>query len=499
MLSNKETLSEKFIKKWFWLYFFTFLAGPLWYFVKVLISRDLSIEEVGIIYWVISFISLLAAYGDLGFTESLSYYLPKYIVKNDYARWKYILKIVLSSQIICSLTIYLLIFVWAPWLSKYYFKNDIVEILQIAWLFFIGSNLLHFAKSLFLSAQDTKLQNGSEFFRLVVTAIGVSILFFSDLGNTKFYMMAWINWLLFGVLFWGFWAIKKYYIPYFHGVKSHKDVALRKEFILYSLSTLFAGNVAIILSQIDMQLIIYLLSSADVWYYSTYLSIMGIPFMLFWPIIWFLLPIISELSWRGNDAKITFLVQKFWNYFLIISIWTSAFLYIFGKNITIFLFGDKFTLSWEILEYSVPFLVFNVLSQISFQALSWRWEIKKRIEVLIYCLICNVWLNVIFIELYGVKWSALAVWLSWILLFILAVKATRIPFVVENWKRLFSNIFLLFITIAISYLFTKKIHLHLEYEILFAILLYVSIFLLTNIQILKDFIALVKQSRVKNI
>ena len=50
MLSSDETLADKFVKKGFWLYFFTFLIGPLGYFIKVIISRDLSVEEVGMIY-----------------------------------------------------------------------------------------------------------------------------------------------------------------------------------------------------------------------------------------------------------------------------------------------------------------------------------------------------------------------------------------------------------------------------------------------------------------
>lgn len=499
MLSNKETLSEKFIRKGFWLYLFAFLTGPIWYLVKVLISRDLSIDEVGIIYGIISFVSLLAAYSDLGFTESLSYYLPKYIVKNDYARWKYILRLVIVCQIISSLTIYFLIYVLAPWLSRYYFKSDIVEILQVAGLFFIGANMLHFSKAIFLSAQDTKLQNGSEFFRLIVTALGVSILFFSDLGNTKDYMIAWIIWLFFGVAFWSFWAIKKYYIPYFHSVELKKDTVLRGEFFRYSLSTLFAGNVATVLSQIDMQLIIYLLSTTDVGYYSTYLSIMSIPFMIFWPIITFLFPVISELSGRGDHEKIKMVVQKFWNYFLILSIWASVFLFIYGKNITIFLFWEKFHLSWEILQYSVPFLAFNVMSQISFQALAWSWEIKKRIEVLIITLIINVSLNIFFIELLWVKGSALAVGISWIVLFILSVKATKIPFVIEDIRWWIYNIITLSVSVFLSIILIKSLNLSIVNEIILAILLYVSIFLVTNAKFLQDFLSMIKRSRAKNI
>lgn len=65
MLNSSESLSEKFIKKGFWLYFFTFIIAPIGYIVKVMISRDLSVEEVGILYGIISFLMLLSVYNDL--------------------------------------------------------------------------------------------------------------------------------------------------------------------------------------------------------------------------------------------------------------------------------------------------------------------------------------------------------------------------------------------------------------------------------------------------
>ena len=41
-----ETLSEKFIKKGFWLYLFAFLIAPSGYIIRLLISNDLSVAEV---------------------------------------------------------------------------------------------------------------------------------------------------------------------------------------------------------------------------------------------------------------------------------------------------------------------------------------------------------------------------------------------------------------------------------------------------------------------
>lgn len=75
MIDEHKSLSEKFIKKWFWLYFFSFIVAPIWYIIKIIISNELTVEEVWIVYSVISLVTLLSSFNDLGLTESLNYFL----------------------------------------------------------------------------------------------------------------------------------------------------------------------------------------------------------------------------------------------------------------------------------------------------------------------------------------------------------------------------------------------------------------------------------------
>jgi hypothetical protein len=48
---------------------------------------------------------LLAVYHDLGLTESLNFFLPKYIVAGDYKRFKSVLAYALFAQLPTSLLI----------------------------------------------------------------------------------------------------------------------------------------------------------------------------------------------------------------------------------------------------------------------------------------------------------------------------------------------------------------------------------------------------------
>ncbi len=498
MLSSQESLAQKFVNKWFWLYIFTFLIGPLGYFIKVIISRDLSVEEVGMLYGVISFVTLLSMYNDLGCTESLAYFLPRHIVKNEYWKAKYLMHFVLKIQFISSILIYGTIFLWATWLSTHYFKSEVTEILRIAWLYFIGINILHIATIFFTAVQDTKLQKGTELMRIWWTAIGSAFLFFSDFGNLERYMTIWIIGLSIGIIFAFTFFLRKYYIPNFFFVKKEKDPLLKKEFLRYAFWTFLTANIATLLSQIDMQLVIYLLWTRESWFYSTYLSLIGIPFILLTPIIGFLFPVISELYGRNEEHKIHALISRFWTYFGIIGIWTGIFLFQTGERLSILFFGEKFEHAWVILMYSAPFLVFNFLIQISFQVLAGMGKIRKRAEILAVVLIINIILNLIFIPILWSPWSALAVWLSWLPLYYMSIRATelRVPIFGEiSW---YINIFTGTIGYGITYILWKSIMSDSVFmDICLAILIYIAIFMLTNRKMLHEAFSTIQETRKK--
>ena len=100
-------------------------------------------------------------------------------------------------------------------------------------------------------------------------------------------------------------------------------------------------------------------------------------------------------------------------------------MFVFGPAIANVLFGLKFTMSGIILQYSAFFIVCNFLLQINFQILAGVGRIKERVKILGVGLIFNVILNLILIHLYGVVGSALAVGLSWIPLWYLSDRSTR--------------------------------------------------------------------------
>ncbi len=502
MLNPEETLAQKFVKKWFWLYFFTLLIGPIGYIIKIIISHDLSVGEVGMIYGVISFVTLLSAFNDLGCTESLNYFLPKYIIKNEYGKAKYFLKLTLIMQVISSILIASILFFIAPWLAQVYFNEPlIVNIIRIAGLYFIGINLFHITTVLFSVSQNTKLQKWSDFIKLISTGIWTLILLMIDQWSIESYMWAWLGGIIIGALFSLYFSYKNYYCTYFKWIKSERDIADRNQFYKYAFATLLTANVGTLLSQVDMQMIIIQLGSEATWYYSNYLSLLNIPFIFITPLFTFLFPVISELHGRDDKSKMQMIHREFSLYFSIIWIWLSVFLYQFGEPLAILFFGEKFRESGNILGYSAFFLTFLLLIQINFQFLAGTGKIWDRARILAIILPINIILNYILIKIYGVEGSALAVWLSWIPLWYLSFRATRIHNSGFNWIPFIKNIVYVSITSIILYVIINIGHLQNNTKawafsiILVAMIVNLTIFMIGNVSLLQNAWKIIRNNR----
>jgi O-antigen/teichoic acid export membrane protein len=90
-LIPNEPLKDKLLRNGFRLYFFQFLVAPAGYLIKMMVSRELSVEDIGLFYSIMGLIGIISVYNDLGLTEALQYYLPHYFIDKEYSKAKTII------------------------------------------------------------------------------------------------------------------------------------------------------------------------------------------------------------------------------------------------------------------------------------------------------------------------------------------------------------------------------------------------------------------------
>lgn len=433
MIEQHGSLAEKFIKKGFWLYLFSFIIGPIGYIIKIIISWDLSVSEVWVLYGIMSLIILISAYNDLWLTDSINYFVPKFITEKRYDKVKTILVYTMIAQLITGWSIWLFFFFGADFISLHYFDSiQAKDALKIFAFFFLGINIFQVCSTFFLAVQNTFLYKIVDFVRIGFVLLSALFIFLSEQWSLTQYSYTWVVGLYIGIIFSLSIFFWKYYIPYLKNEKVIWSKELFFNIFKYSLSIFLWLQASVILSQIDMQMILLLLWTKEAWYYTNYLSIITIPFIVIWPIFWFLFPLFSELKSKWDIQKILQIKSFFQKSFLSLAFAFSVFFFVFAKELSYILFGTKFQPSGEILQYSIAFLCFSFLIQMNFNIMSALWKIKERVTIVSIAIVLNIFMNFICIKLMGVNGAALATGIGWVFIWIWSEfflwKDYKIPF-----------------------------------------------------------------------
>lgn len=399
---------------------------------------------------------LVSSFNDFWMRESLNHFIPKYYTENRFDKIKSILFYTLIIHIVTWVSLWLFFFYWSDIIANNYFKNSwAIEVLKIFSLFFIGINIFHIISTFLIAVQSTFFNKLIDFFRMTFSLFFIVWIYIFETWSLINFSLAWIAWLYVWVIIAIIVFYFKYYIIYFKKEKVLWDMSLLKSVFTYALWILLWAQAATILGQMDMQMIILMLDTTQAWYYTNYLSIIGIPFLLIWPIFSLLFPVFSEMHSNGELEKIKRVKTLLMKNFITISIAFNILFFTFSEVIAFILFWEKFIESWVILKYSILLLVFNFMLQINFNIMAGIWRIKDRVKIISIALIFNFIMNIFLINILGVYGAALATWMGWILIWFLSEVFLGKQFMVKfEYIFVLKNITILWIfSYLLSYIF----------------------------------------------
>jgi O-antigen/teichoic acid export membrane protein len=502
MIEQQNSIAEKFFKKGFWLYFFSFIVAPVWYIIKIILSNDLSVEEMWVLYGTISLITLLAWFNDFWMTESLKKFIPQFITEKKYEKVKSILIYTVLIQLITSIIIFLIFYFWATFIWNNYFDSKIaIEVIKIFSIYFILNNIFQVIQTFYIAIQNTFLSQLINFIRMIFLLLFVWTLFFTNNWNIEYYSYAWLFWLFISIIISYTLFYHKYYNRYLRWIETQINKDLFKKVLKYALMVFIWAQAWTILSQIDMQMIIYILWSKDAWYYTNYLSLMNIPIMIINPIFILLFPVFSELYAKWESNKINLVKNIFQKNFLSIWMAFNILLFVFWEIIAYIFFWEKFIQSWIILKYSIILLSFNFLLQINYNILAAIWKVKERAWIVFKAIWINFITNIIFINIIWVEWAALATWLWWIFIWIMSNKILWEKYKTQiDYKYIWKNILLLIIMWTLIYFnlpthFIEISRINLFFLCLLVWIIYFTIFFAFNYKDFKYFFYEIKKIR----
>ncbi len=455
---KEETLAEKFIKKWFWLYLFTFITAPAWYIIRSVISNDLSISDVWIIYSIIWFISLITAYNDFWFTASLQYFLPKYWIWKKYDYFKTSIFISVVIQICTWIAISLLLFFWSNFLAENYFHSSSASyVLKIFCIYFIWTSFLQVVATLFMTFQDAFYHKLIWFIRMMTTMIFTLVFFLNNSWNIETYSLAWGIGTSLSLLIAFFILIKKYWFA-LKKWRLNFNIDFLHKYSRYAFWTFLWSNAAFLLWRIDQQMIIYFLWAKSAGYYTNYLSLIKISWLMLWPLLWFLFPIFTEIFSKKDNKKLILIQNFLYKYFSVFALSIWAFIYTLWSIISIILYWIKFQLSWELIKYSSLFIIFNTLYIINFSIVVWMWKIKEKTKIIWIAALVNFVLNIFLINIIWMVWAIFSSIIWWIIMWYFSYRIVNINQKI-NFDYIFfiKNAFFIFLFMLIIHYFINDL------------------------------------------
>lgn len=435
-----QPLWEKLIKKWFWLYFFSFLAAPAWYLIKLFISNSISVADVWVLYSIISLIWILNTYNDLWLTESLQYFLPRFLIKKQYNYAKTAIYLSLAVQIFTALIIACVLWFAAPWLATHYFHSgSAVIVLKYFCFYFLWINLYQTLQSIFLSIQDTFCQQFPEFIKQWCIVWFTMLFFFTWKASIHWYSLNRIIWLLIWIIV-ALILFNKKYSKELLQWKFEYDKNVANKYIKYAFWCFLWLEAGVLFWNLIQQFIILFLWAEAAWYYTNFISLFNIVSIFVWPIMILIFPMVSEIIAKKDNWKLKMVYSFFYTYLTIAIILLIWFLIPLWKEVWYILLWTKFTFSWTLLSCWVIFSLFTTFSSFNFNVLAWMWKIRERVKFIWIALITSL-LTLVLIRRIWIYWWVLALWTWYIALRFLSFRELykENKFTV-NWKLLINNV-----------------------------------------------------------
>lgn len=419
---KKKSLFSTFIQNGIRIYIISYVALPLGYITRMIISNDLNVEEVWVFYSLLGLIGMLSAYSGWGLVEAIKYFIPKFLVKKEYGKIKTIVLFSFLMQVLISFLIAIIIYFTKDRLAISYFKYpQIVELLGVYTWYLFCANIIQLWSSIFFSFQDGISAKILDFSLLFFSLIFTSMVFLLHQGDFLTYAIIPFFSIIIACALWLLIFKKKYYYKF-----SHAELILEKNFIYqvlsYSSRTFLTLNTNLLLWRIDQQIVLILAWASLAWLYANYISLQNITMMLIMPVSAILTPVMTALIVKKNFSLLKKFVTYVYSYIGLITIVLSIFLFVFGPEIAKILFGSNYLYSWKLLRYYAPFYIFNIFTTLNFTLLASLWKIKQRTLILMGIVPVYIFLNILLIKSIGLYWALISTIVSKILIFILTYK-----------------------------------------------------------------------------
>ncbi len=398
------------------------LTGLIGYVIRIVLSRQLSLEDFGLFYAVFTFVIFFDMFKNLGLNHALMKFIPEFKVKKKYGEIRSIIKYVLFTNLTAAIVISAIWLIFSNYLAANYFNNVIsTELLFILSIYFVISVFLDTLAYSCLGFQRNL------FFSLRLFLINVFVLAGIVLSKNLGVISPALSYagavILTGIVF-VFLFKKSFKIP---KRKSKFSSKLYKQLFKFGIPLTLTIAGSTIIGYIDVLMLTFFRNLEEVGVYSAVL-----PSAIFFSVIGraigtVLIPVVSEM-WAKKKYKEVNRGVKLINYYLSLLLAPLVIIFfIFSKQIITILFGEQFAIGHIAFRILIIGAAFHSLFSINGNSITARGKPQTVTKIVLFLAVVNIIVNLLLIPKYGMVGAAIATSLSYFLGFLLIIRKSRSP------------------------------------------------------------------------
>ncbi len=483
------------------------------YLVRFLFARNLTTTEFGLFYACFGFISFFTIFKEFGLNESLTKYIPEFLVKKGEADIKNSIAYALIIQLAVTLLISLVIFSLSGYLSDVYFHNKLASvIIKILLIGFLFDSITVVIKNSFLGFQRHALYSSIIFFKMILILVVSLFLFKYELGVFSPIVAYAISPFLVAVIFVPIFIRKVF--PQFLKIRSSYNPELLKKISSYGFVVMIGMAGSTLLGYTDTLILTYF-SITSVALYNVVLPIANIISYLAIAISNTLFPLVSELWAKKHVPLLKKGVELLYRtvFLVVLPIALALFAFpdvtirlLFGQKFLdqqIVLFGKNFIASTLTLQILIIGVLFTVMFIINNNILNGIGRPKLTTKTVYIAASLNLVINLILIPSLGIVGAAIATTISSILMAILTVhflkKILNVYLPINHWIKTFfaGVIFILVVYLLKGLLLIKNALTEAVFVVLVAVFIYVTLLFLLRLLSLSEIKELVRRLKIK--
>ncbi len=388
-------------------FMFTVIAALFGYLVRLVIARNLTPIEFGLLYSIFSTFGLLVIIKDFGLRDSLVKFIAEFKVKKELSKIKTAIIFTLSFQFILSFSIAIVFWLFAPYLAQHYFKNELaIHAVRLYCLVVFLSPIENVLLAIFRGYQKMKWVSGAKLARMIFIFLATIILFNFDKSITSPILAYILVFSLSFIVYIPYFLTKLF--PQFFKVKIGNFKKIAKKMILFGLPLIITLFMAEVILHIDTVMITYFRNITEVALYNVASPTAHLLWFFGSSMAIVLLPLSSEIWKKKQKNLLKEGITMLYKYSIFLIFPFAILMIAFPEFILLTLFGEGYSAGGVILKIFAFSSLFFTIAQINISIISGTGNPKVNAKISAIGAGINLLLNFILVPTTGMIGAAIS-------------------------------------------------------------------------------------------